>query len=323
MYITSKDALQRALSERISRREEARNRVNEFVRTGYGIPAMTEILPRFFSFLHQEEPVAFLARQVASMCVEDVAFEVGARSLGLQPVVVPFGQDTFTKDNHDKLHRVKIPWTSWSKKGHLVLAHERICQGSNDDIEGLPLDRIICGNGESLPRFHQGLRARANITAATTDVSPLHTFLLTNAPSRPQFIFRETAGGRVEKRSLAESDLILTRDRPPASWYYPYYLSWFIDGTMVLFETYDNPIGEVCYAKAMFEKAMHIVTAETGFVPLVVKIPPLSKDMLYCNRHFLEKSDSVQSIAHKAAGVEVKDTVAFFRSIADAAIAFR
>lgn len=209
------------------------------------------------------------------------------------------------------------------KKSNLVLAHERICGEDNDYLDGIALDRIICHSGESLPEFHQNLRVRANVTATTSDVSELHTFILTNASRRPQFIFRETSSGQEKKLYLKPEDLILKRDRPPSSWYYPYYLSWFIDGTMVLFETYDNPIGDVSHAKVMFEKAMGIVSAGTGFTPLVVKIPPLSKEMLYCNRHLLEKSDGMQIIAREAEHEDTQDTVALFQSIAKSIIRFR
>lgn len=320
MYITSYDALQRALSDRACRREEIRDRVNSFVQSTYGIETMTGILPKFFSFLEKEEPVGFLARQIASVCIEDIAFQVGVHSLGLQPVTAPFGRDSFTSKNHDKLHRIKIPWISWSKKGNMVLAHERACTRNSEELEGVPLDKIVCHDGSILPDFHTNLRKKACLIESTSDVSLLHSYMLAQARNRPRFVYRETAN-REEKVALVEGAIVEARDRPPASWYYPYYLSWFVDGSMVLFETYDNPLAEVPHAKMLFEKAMSHVAIGTGFMPLVVKIPPLSKEMLYCNRHMLE-GNRVQAIAEQAIRVDKADTVVFFQSIAESVTRF-
>ncbi len=322
MYLTSYDALQRALQERIRHQAEARERIDDLVRSVYGIDeAMTGVVSKCFGSSQEGVPDAILARQIASMCVEDVAFGVGARRIGLRPVVAPFTRDAFSCRNHDKLCRVKVPWISWSKKGNLVLAHERVSEASNEDLEGRPLDTIVCASGTTLPDFHQALRVRANVATETADVAALHSFMLERACRRPAFVFREV-NGREERCELRRDEVVLPRDRPPASWYYLYYLSWFVDGSRVLFETYDNPVGEVSHARELFEGVMRSIAANTGFLPLVVKIPPLSKDMLYCNRHLLRQSASAE-LAERVPRSNTTDTVAFFRAIADAVIGFR
>jgi dihydroorotate dehydrogenase len=92
---------------------------------------------------------------------------------------------------------------------------------------------------------------------------------------------------------------------------------------MVLFETYDNPLADVPQAKKMFEQAVDEVKRGTGHVPLVVKIPPLSMDMLYCNRHFLDNRDALSAVRESTEGTDMGDTVRDFRTIADAVIQYR
>ncbi len=322
MYLTSYDELQRALEQRRKRSEEIRESANAFAQHRYGIENMLGIVEQSFGFMHKDRSYAFLARQIASVCAEDIAFETGARLMGVEPATVSFVRDAFTRSNHDKLHRVRMPWISWSKKGNLVLAHERICARTNDELEATPLDRIICANGVTLPAYHEDLRTRVGMRGLLSDVSAVQQELLSAARYRPGYLFREVCG-KEHKHVLVPGEEIQERDRPPASWYYPLYLSWFLDGSLVLFETYDNPMGDVVHAKSLFERTMQDVTNGTGFAPLIVKIPPLSKEMLYCNRHFLDEKGGINAVAREAAGVPKNDTVALFQAIAESIIRFR
>jgi hypothetical protein len=319
MYVTSYDGLMRALDERRTRFHEARASVNAFVRRRYGLDHMMEMADEMFS--GHEVPVAVLARQIASICVEDVAFVAGARRMGLTPLTLTFTRDAFTKNNHDKLNRVKVPWVSWSKKGNLVRGYDRIVRESNDALERVPLDRIRCVDGTLLPDYHTALRKTAGIVGAVDDVFTLDRRILSAARNRPAFVYREV-GGREVRYPIDATTPLESRDRPPAEWYYPYYLSWFIDGTFVLFETYDNPMGEVSHAKAMFEGAMREVASETGFVPLIVKVPALSKEMLYCNRHLMQP-DAFVEVSTQAKRHPMDDTVTFFRNVAETVTNFR
>lgn len=200
--------------------------------------------------------------------------------------------------------------------------YERISPLSNTELTGMPLGAIVCRNDKKLPLLHKDLRKAMFLEGTTYDVSTIHNRILRDATRLPSFVYRieETKEKRVE---LAKGDALLSHDRPPSSWYYPYYLSWFLDGTSVLFETYDNPLGEVSRAKELFEECMKTIESVTGFRPLVVKIPPLSHELLYCNRHFLWRHHALSQLQETAERFESNDTVSLFNEIAQTITRFR
>jgi hypothetical protein len=342
VYITSVNELRQVLRERRRKHAEIRSAWNRFIERRYGIQDVAGVIENYFSISCDSDPIALLARQIASICVEDIAFNLLACALQLEPLTAPFIRDAFTADNHDKVHRIKIPWISWPQRCRaMVLQYEQLTPYAGDRLEGVPLDRIDLPNGGTLVEFHAGLREKIIPRAATRDVSQLHTHLLWLARNRPPYVFREI-NGRERKTDLTgghhehpcfspelvvhphagPDSVVYPRDRPPASWYYPLYFSWFLDGSMVLFETYDNPIGNVSHAKALFEETMGEVWRETGYLPLVVKIPPLSKEMLYCNRHLLEQGGCFEDLGKKMP-MCLDHTVLLAETIAHKVINFR
>lgn len=318
MYITSESELREALAERREKRPLVRARAAEFLRETYGFPETMTILP---PPLRDAEgpPVAVLARQIASVCGEDVAFEVAAEALGLRPMALTFFRDSFTKDNHDKLHRVEVPWSERSvRKGTPMVAYERLSARSNLELDGVPLHAIACANGKALTRVHREFRRAARLRAITYDVSHVHRDALARTTRRPSYVFRYGGNAAPEERhSLYEGDAVFPADRPPAEWYYPYYFSWFLDGTMVIFETYDNPIASVAGARDLFGESVRRIVDATGFTPLVVKIPPLSYEMLRCNRHLLWDARAMTTIREQASRLSRNDTVELMSSIAN------
>lgn len=320
MYITSYDSLQRALEERARTTTAAREGVKRFLSAEYGFEEPVTIIPPYVS---REHPVAVLPRQIASACAEDIAFTIGAKRLGLTPLTATFVRDAFDSRNHDKYHRVRIPWVEYSRNGVRSVSHEQVSRERIPDLASVPLEQIRCLGGKNLPAHHRDLRAATRLSGPLTDVSGIHTAMLNGAGRKPRYVYRSTGHGRAEERvELREGRGLTGHDRPPASWYYPYYLSWFVDGSAVLFETYDNPIAEVSEARTLFESCFRKVTEGTGFAPLIVKIPPLSNDMLWCNRHLLWDNDGIPSLEQEAEKLCIRDTVAFFRAIADSAIGY-
>jgi hypothetical protein len=264
-----------------------------------------------------------LARQIASACIEDIAFNLGAKRLGLTPLTATFVRDAFDARNHDKYHRVRIPWIEYSRSNVRSIKHEQISRENVPDLTAIPLEHIRCLDGKKLPAHHRDLRAATRLSGLLTDVSGMHVAMLKSADRKPTHVYRSTRQGHAEKRLPLEKGFELADyDRPPASWYYPYYLSWFVDGSAVLFETYDNPIAQVSEAKRLFEACLLKVTEGTGFTPLIVKIPPLSNDMLWCNRHLLWDNDGIPSLEQEAERLCMRDTVTFFRAIAESAIGY-
>lgn len=323
MYITSAEELKVALEERVRRRQEIHARLEAFFVRSYGIENGREMFETSINLSQHAKPVAILARQIASVCVEDVAFEVIASHLGLSPLTFTFVRDTFTIRNHEKMHRVKVPWIEWSKKRNLVIRYEMPAMLPYVALEGVPLANIECKGGSMLPAYHDGLRKEMGLSTLTADVSGLHAYMLRYATRKPSFVYR-TIDGRTERYWLTADEEVMETDRPPASWYYPYYLSWFLDGSAVLFETYENPEGGVPEAKRLFEESVKRVVQGTGFGPLVVRIPPLTKDMLYCNRHLLIAGrEGLSKITAETASLSLHDTTACMHVIAKKVIAFR
>jgi hypothetical protein len=110
MYITSFDELARALEERRQMSELIAERHHSFMLKRYGIDLLRHAPPKIPDFGNKGQPLAVLARQIASLCMEDVAFEIVARAGGCVPLTLTFVRDAFTVSNHDKLHRVDVPW---------------------------------------------------------------------------------------------------------------------------------------------------------------------------------------------------------------------
>jgi len=315
--------LYQIIAERRHESDKIRSAWNRFIEQRYGISDIDRIIGEYFSSDGIDYPIGFLARQIASVCTEDITFNLFAEALRFTPLTATFTRDSFSADNGEKLSRVNIPWISWSYRSHAhALQYERLTSLTNEELEGVPLDRIKIDGKGTLLGIHANLRQRAIPRAAVRDASELHTRLLKLSTRRPAQIFREM-NGRERRLELREGESIEDRDRPPASWYYPMYLSWFLDGSMVLFETYDNPHKDVSRAKEAFMGAVGEIWRATNYTPIIVKVPPLSREMLFCNRHILENGEGALSVLKKKIPLHLDDTVLISEIIAQKAIHFR
>ncbi len=291
IYVSSQAELQAVLDDRKSRSGEIDKKVDQWIFSEYGIPSFTHTVRSYFSLKDESETLGILCRQIGSMSTEDVAIYFLAQELGLVPFLGTFYQDSFTSVNHDKKARVKIPWNSWSKKGNLVVKHEQVVPQELGLLEGMVLNRIMTSENQSLPKFHEAMRARLfeGCRYPMIDFSELDISLYrASSKNRPAYILLEGEQGRT-KRAHDFDPGNETRFRLPADWYYVLYLSFFLNGSMVLMETYENPEGGVPEAKVLFEKSMETICEHIGEYPIVVEIPPLTKEMLYCNQALLEK----------------------------------
>jgi hypothetical protein len=323
MYVASVKELYRIIDERHRERGKIRSVWNRFIEQRYGISDIDRIVGEYFSSDGVDHPIGFLARQIASVCTEDIAFNLLAEALGFTPLTATFTRDSFNANNGEKLSRVDVPWISWSYRSRAyALRYERLTPLTNEELEGIPLDRIKIDTRGTLPEIHANFRQKAIPHAAVRDASELHTQLLRLAAWKPSQIFREK-DGKERRVELCGDELIEDRDRPPASWYYPIYLSWFLDGSMVLFETYDNPHKDVLRAKEAFVDAVGEIWRATNYTPIIVKVPPLSREMLFCNRHILENGEGALSVLKKGIPLHLDDTVLISEVIAQKAIHFR
>ncbi|NUQ57461.1 MAG: hypothetical protein HUT38_03185 [Candidatus Paceibacter sp.] len=295
MYIRTRKELEVLLDERKKMAGEIRKKIDHWVKQKYGIENFGAIKEKHLSFLKDEtRTYGFLARQIPSVCVEDVTFFIGSKKLGLEPVWMSFLQDNFSSANSEKLNRVKIPWSKITEKGKLTLRYENVFGGQIPELESVVLGHITVAGGGTLPEFHSQLRKKVfNGYDPALDISGFWNDCLKSSVNKPEFVY-ETSSGKGRKiflkdssRGKLDSDCV----RPPSSWYYPLYFSCFLDGSVVLLETYENPDGQVPEARKLFIRTMDAVKEIAGVYPLVLEIPPLTLEMRCLNRDIVEKEN--------------------------------
>lgn len=303
-YLKTLADINHAVAERRSKADAINQARDAFIERMYGLSEYSKLLAK-----HLPEPLArpwgVLPRQLASMCVEDVTCFIVCKALDLVPLTLTFVRDTYTNENHDKKARVMIPWTRYSDKTDgMIIQGDYVACDPPIKLDRQILRDVKTHTGLCLPELHLCFRNSVfGENYPVMDVSALKVEEFVLAKNKPATVFCRIRGydRPVEISKLnGETDI-----RPPASWYYPLYFSWFLDGSMLLLETYENPESAVPEAKKLFEETMRHVERETGYMPLVVEIAPLSKEMLYCNKHLLGNSGAVQTISN---GIEAKDS---------------
>ena len=315
-YIKDVKELKEAVEIRKGKKEEIQTKVDAWAQKVYGIENFSLITKEYLqSKSANGDVVAFLARQLTSIAIEDIAFYIVCSGLGLKSTTWHLLIDSFSTQNADKVARIKIPWIHYAKSGALCLSYERITPQPLGNLEGLALGGIQTKDGRLISEHHADLRKKVfPKDHFCGDVSGLHLKYLELASVKPY--------GKALPINWPE--IYPKQHRPTAEWYYPLYLCWFLDGTMALFETYDNPKGSVFEIKRTFEQTMDIIYRATGVYPLVVKIPPLSNDMLYHNKHIFDNPNALAEITKKSRGIiesggSVHD---MFRKVADIAIEY-
>lgn len=301
MYINDCDRLASVVLERLDEKAEIIRRRDEWVWRTYGIVDLSSIVARHMPFLVNKPNTVFamLARQIPGICVEDICATLMCDRLGFEPVAMSFERDVFIASNHDKLARVKIPWASLSRKGNIMVEYEHIARLDVNSLAGMPLGRIEVSSGGNLTGYHQGLRtALFGERGYVPDISAMWNEVFLAAKNKPEFAYGIIAGKEDKLRvgqALIEGPMAHEL-RPPSGWYYPIYLSLFLTGEMVLLETYDNPDGGVPEAKKLFERAMKEVENGVGYLPIVVEIPPLTRDLLQCKRVLVERPELLHTL---------------------------
>lgn len=307
-YLQTVDEIFAAVEERQKNKKSIRVKLSQWIEQKYGISNYWELMANLLPELNSPKPISVLPRQITSISTEDIAFEVVSRKVGLTPMPFSFTADSFTTKNHDKVGRVKIAWIKRGRKGTITAQNENLTNQSLDQFNRQRLNSIRLSTGELLSSYHEKLASAVfGQNRLTRDASRIHHSLVKAATKKPTEAYLEI--NHKEERVLTnrissktwENDIV----RPPSSWYYPLYFSWFLDGSLVMFETYENPLGEVFEAKKLFLRTVDELVGTTGVKPLVVEIPPLSADMLYHNTHirdgglprtYLEESCSGKTI---------------------------
>ncbi len=170
---------------RISR--QVRSAVDSFIDRTYGIQDFTGLarssLPESVrQAISEGKSVGVLARQMPGISAEDMAMYLLCNRLGILPFAWSFVRDTFVGVNHDKRHRVNIPWVKWSAKGNPIITYENIAEGGLAAAERCRLDAIRVKSGGFLPAYHFGLRHQVfNGNYPNGDVSSFYGEILARA----------------------------------------------------------------------------------------------------------------------------------------------
>ncbi|MEK7070157.1 MAG: hypothetical protein AAB818_02285 [Patescibacteria group bacterium] len=302
MYIRTRKELKFLLEERKKLEKTTNEKIGLWAKEKYGIKDFLAIKEKHMPFLkNKKKSYGFLARQIPSVCIEDVACFVGSKKIGLEPISMSFIQDNFSSANAEKLNRVKIPWSRMTGAGKLIIRYENISTKKIPEIESFVLSNIPTVSNKTLPEFHSELRRKVfGIEHQSLDISEFWADCLKEAGNKPEFVY-ETGSGKAKKIFLKDISKEMNHKniRPPASWYYPLYFSCFLDGSMVLLETYENPNGEVYEAKKLFIQTMSIMKEIVGEYPLVLEIPPLLLEMRCVSREIVESKDWLKEINEK------------------------
>ncbi len=322
MYITNLEALKPIIDERLARQDEIHKFINSWIEKSYGIKNFIQITKSYFG-LNENKTYLTLCRQIPSVRTEDLACRIGADVLGYPLLSLPFLDDTFSPNNHEKRSYLNFKWADYGRKKNLYIYGERIVDGSIMDYSGMPLSMIKTSShipGDTLPEFHFGLREKVFGKDDTLiDVSNLDRIYVRAATSKPEYVF-SIENNLSRKKHISEIDIENKNYRPISEWYYPLYLSWFLDGSMVLLETYDNELSQVSEAKKLFESTVNFIESGTGLRPLVLKVPPLDDKMLCMPKHVINCPNAIEHISSNFLDRKTGDSVSFFSDIADAVI---
>ncbi|RIL12149.1 MAG: hypothetical protein DCC75_00955 [Proteobacteria bacterium] len=281
------------LQLRLSNRAAPPELVDRFIERNYGMCGFTELAAQHFP-CERGMPLAMLPRQIPIACTETITCALLCKALGVNLSLGSFGSDNFSFSSIDKSAAVKVRSLSW----RTTAAGKSCCDISTniltfEKLEALNkvrIDRLKTKAGESLLDHHGRMLKEIMPDVPIVDSSRFFHECLVRAKNRPEFCYTIDNQGRCERveasriEKLSDQGLVL---RPPASWYYPLFFSLLLE-RMILLETYENPRGQVSEAKGLFVAASDRLLAETGYRPRIIRIPPLSKEMLYLNLHILE-----------------------------------
>ena len=253
-----------------------------------------EVVNHHFPQTTKQVVEAVLMLPTPSIRLKEISVFVCARQLKLEPVGLGFFRDAFCSVNHDKTSCVKIPWLKKGRKGLFVEYENIVDRDERECLDRRILSSIRVNQTFTLPEFHENLRARVFGRAyPVTDISTFLRNALKSAFLKQLFphhlnVFLKkgdkevpTSSIKLKEISFEEVDL-----RPPLGWFYPLFLSLFVDGSRVLFETFETD-----ESIASIEE----VKRQVGFYPLVVRVPSeahcngFNSNLLECPRDFLKE----------------------------------
>jgi len=260
--------LENEIAERRENREEIKESIDGYCKFCYGIDKFSSIVDKLFA--RQESFGVCLARQIPTVNIEHLAKHLFAgwlseQGLPTKPIALGLLADSFSTKNDLKRSYGKVPY---------YLAKDRwvIRKKERGLLDGKTFANIQTTDGTTLPVYHQNLRKKVfRNDSLEIDVSDF--FLgclqkcLDSSRGKPESLFVKDG----DKEKLVVVNRINGQKilRPLASWYYPLYLLFFVNGSRALLSTVDDNEK----VSSWFEEANHKIEEITGFSPLLIHTP--------------------------------------------------
>lgn len=269
-----------AIQLRQESKEMIREKINEYCFKMYGIENLFSIIDTIFP--KNEGLDICLARQIPTPNIEHLSLKLSVRYLSqsqgiqAQPLFMSFHRDAYPNvQNSYKKSLVNIPILFRSKKGTLITQGQKISKG---DIQGMILSEIDSIFNKKLPEYHWELMEKAFYEDAKllhkTDVTIFFQSVLNactkNLPEK-MYLRKGVKEELVETKELIRQGLnIKDLDlRPPATWYYFFYLCLFLDGHKALASTLDEDPNVL----AWFDTNNVQMEQICGFQPFILDTP--------------------------------------------------
>lgn len=273
---------------------ESVRRLDTYVRETYGFGGVSSILDEWIP--KSDSFTMCLARQIIAPSTEQLAFSILgeqlSKDLGCSWVVPPFATDCYGRHKY-KESLIKVPGLVFDEEGTCAgirrteligdkARRQELFTGNPPVLNGIRTDTGMfweeANDAMFLPEFHAKLwnRITGKIPPSCVEAGIIHRKLLAACMNalqgkKPSFFFIEE-DGRGKKIDGNGWETISAEERktarPPAEWYYFFYLSLFVTGKRVLFASLDDDKD----VHAMFQ-VMTDIERVTGRKPLIVPIP--------------------------------------------------
>ncbi|MFZ2188067.1 MAG: hypothetical protein WAV73_00700 [Candidatus Moraniibacteriota bacterium] len=263
-----REQIKKEVATRRNAQGEIRSSINAFCAKEFGIEDFFAIADKHFPEQLDEFQVC-LVRQVPTPNVEHLATYLSAKAWGLEPVYMSLTRDSFPQqatENQYKKSLVNSPRMFRGRKG-ISVQHERLVQDSV--LQNIILSDLGTKCGRKLPEVHWELMGKAipNPPQKLELAGFFQELLMSSSKNLPRCVF--VRQGRREKMFYGCNFSEANDPRPPADWYYFFYLLLFVSGSRGLASTVDEDPEVLAWFKEGNQKIENIC----GFLPLILDTP--------------------------------------------------
>jgi hypothetical protein len=268
---------------------ENRGRLKAFIRKEVNVCCQERFgIEDFWSTVDQYLPKTSelglcLVRQVPTANVEHIALALFCEWLSSQGIpcrAMPLSvtRDSYRWQNAYKHSLVKVPFLSRDIDGELKIQNQGILPKSEKrGVDGKILEHLKTVKGNSLPEYHSELRKRVfgSDDRIMANLSDFFINLLSQSAGddhieNPKTIFKEHRGREIEYPFDRRAFLLPGESiRPPASWYYIFYMMLFLTGERVLIST----VSDDEKVSGWFNDGIEVSKDACGFEPIIINSP--------------------------------------------------